>query len=200
MASFAGRPRKNPIALNAGQLAIDGEFQDIPLAEGGQRMPQSTGHDIYPMLDEGENTKYISVIIETHEIAKDADPNNIESLYSCLNRYIEMCRRYDVKLTNMGAYQACGLSRDVVFSWATGQKRKNNPEYARFAQLIRAVCSEYREILMAEGKISPVTGIWWQKNYDRFQDNPAPFLDAADETEELTSAEIAEKYRDIPDD
>ena len=199
MASFAGRPRKRPISLNAGQLAIDGDFQDVPLAVDGQRMPQSTGHDVYPLLDEGENTKYISVIIETHEIAKDADSNNIDSLYSCLNRYIEMCRRYDVKLTNMGAYQACGLSRETVVQWAAGIKRKNNPEYARFAQLIRAVCSEYREILMAEGKISPVTGIWWQKNYDRFQDNPMPFLEATDEQENLTSAEIAEKYRDIPD-
>ena len=177
--SIMGRPRKRPIGLKAGQIAIDGDFQDVPMEviDGEKEAPKAMGFgkDVYPTLAEGENTKYISVIIETHQIAQDADPNDIDSLYSCLNRYIQMCRDYDVKLTNMGAYQACGLSRETVNQWASGIKRKSNPAYAEFAQTIRAVCSEYREILMAEGKLNPVTGIWWQKNYDRFEDKPAPF-------------------------
>lgn len=166
-----------------------------------ERMPMSRGygHDVYPELADGLNTKYIQVIIETHKIAQDANHNDIDSMYNCLNRYIEMCRDYDVKITNMGAYQACNLSRDLVEKWASGKKRQNNPAYAEFAQLIRAICSEYREILMAEGQLHPVTGIWWQKNYDRFQDHPAPFAELADESEELTSSEIAEKYADLPD-
>ena len=99
----AGRPRKNPIGLTGGQMAIDGEFSDVPKAQEDKR--QSVGAVRYPMLAEGENTKYISVIIETHKIAQDANPNDVNSLYDCLNRYIEMCRDYDVKLTNMGAHQ-----------------------------------------------------------------------------------------------
>ena len=198
MGAFVGRPRKHSVGLTGGQIAItDGEFQDVPMET--DKHPMSTGNDRYPELPEGLNAKYINVIIETHRIAQDADTNNIDSLYDCLNRYITLCRDYDVKLTNMGAYQACGLSRDLVEKWANGKKRANNPAYAEFAQLIRAICSEYREILMAEGKIHPITGIWWQKNYDRFQDHPTPYEELADDREELTSSEIAEKYADLPD-
>jgi hypothetical protein len=195
---YAGRPRHRQIGLTGGQMAIDGDFTDVPATE--ENKIQSTGDLSYPELPEGHNTKYIQVIIETHKIAQSADPNNVDSLYDCLNRYIQMCRDYDVKLTNMGAYQACGLTRYTVDRWASGKVRTSNPEYMQFAQTIRAVCSEYREILMAEGKIHPVTGIWWQKNYDSFSDQPsiAPeSFDSKDDT--VTSDEIKEKYANLPD-
>ena len=195
---YAGRPRQRPIGLTGGQIALDGDFSDVPIEQEDHR--QSVGAVRYPELEEGQNTKYIQVIIETHKIAQDADPNNIDSLYDCLNRYIQMCRDYDVKLTNMGAYQACGLSRPTVDRWASGKFRTSNPEYMQFAQLIRAVCSEYREILMAEGKIHPVTGIWWQKNYDQFSDQPMLSPDSYDDKDDaVTSEEIREKYANMPD-
>lgn len=194
----AGRPRHRPIGLTNGQMAIDGEFTEVPVSREDNR--QSVGSVRYPELEDGLNTKYIQVIIETHRIAQDADPNNIDSLYDCLNRYIQMCRDYDVKLTNMGAYQACGLSRPTVDRWASGKFRASNPEYMQFAQTIRAVCSEYREILMAEGKIHPVTGIWWQKNYDSFSDQPSLAPEAYDDKEDTaTGEEIKQKYKDLPD-
>lgn len=198
MGAFVGRPRKHAYADKLGQLAIeDSDFENVPIEPKETKM--TSLREAYAHLGEGDNTRYIQVIIETHKIAQDANENDISTLYDCLNRYIEMCRDYDVKLTNMGAYQACGLSRDKVDYWASGKRRSNDPEYARFAQLIRAVCSEYREIVMAEGKLNPVTGIWWQKNYDRFQDSPAPFLEAADEDDSQTSSEIAAKYENLPD-
>ena len=53
---------------------------------------------------------------------------------------------------------------------------------------------------MAEGKLNPVTGIWWQKNYDQFCDQPMLAPEAQNiESDELTSDEIREKYADMPD-
>ena len=195
--AFVGRPKRKPIANKAGQLAIDASFEDVPMEMQDTRL--ATGNEGYPTLGDGENTRYIQAIVETHKIAQNADMNDISTLYNCLEQYIDMCKRLDIRVTNMGAYQACGLSRKVVCEWAAGVKRKNDPEYARFAQLIRSICSEYREMLMVDNKISPITGIWWQKNYDHLVDNPTPFDEIADGREDLTSAEIAEKYRDIPD-
>lgn len=198
-----GRPSKKAPQNVSGQTALitdNDDFTDIPVLTGEAQMKRATGYEAYPMLAEGENTKYLSVIIETEKIAQTADRNDIDSLYNCLNSYLQLCHKYDVKLTNMGLYRACNLAREEIDRWAAGTLRSSNPEYRNFANLCRAICSEYREIIMAEGKLNPITGIWWQKNYDRFQDKPQPYgSDMIDEKDELTSAEIAEKYQDIPD-
>jgi hypothetical protein len=191
--AFNGRPRKHPHENKSGQLAIDAEFEDIPMS------PDSNMPTTYSLLDDTENSVYLAVLVETQRIAKKADRNNIETLYNCLFEYLELCRKYNVKLSNLGAYNACGLSRENITQWATGKKRKGNPEYAKFANFVRSICAQYRETLMIEGKVSPIIGIWWQKNFDHFSDNPVPYLDTVDENEELTSAEIAEKYKDMPD-
>ena len=153
----------------------------------------------YPVLPDGQNTKYMQVILATHEIAQNADINNVESLYACLDRYIRLCRDFDMNLTNTGAYQACGITRRIVDGWANGTRRAKSPEYKKFAQFIRDVCSEYREILMAEGKINPVTGIWWQKNYDGFSDQPPVIAGAATDEEALSAEEVREKYAGLPE-
>lgn len=196
--AFVGRPRKHPYGQKYGQMGIiDANFSDVPM-EDEKKPPGSTGVDTYPVLAEGESTKYLQAIIETERIREKADRNDIDSLYACLNEYLALCHRLDLHLTNMGLYRACGVDRATIDYWASGQKRKSQPEYAEFAVNVRNLCSEYREMIMVEGKLNPVTGIWWQKNYDHFEDRPAPFVEATNENESMTSAEIAEKYKDMP--
>ena len=145
------------------------------------------------------NSKFAAVILATREIAKDADNNDIESLYNCLERYIKFCIEHNVRITNSGAYAACGINRNLVKEWAHGLTRASNPEYKRFAIFIRQICDEYREMLMAENKIHPVVGIWWQKNYDGFRDQPNEAEIESDDRETLTASEIAAKYADLHD-
>lgn len=161
-------------------------------------LPKGSGGTAYPDLPEGENARLITAIITVNDIAKHANVNDIDSLYWCFEEYLNMCRSMDIKITNMSAYAACGIGRDNIKNWIHGLTRRSDPRYREFAMYVNRVCAEYREMLMSEGKLNPITGIWWQKNYDSFSDKPAE-LPASTENEELTSSEIADKYRDLPD-
>ena len=55
-------------------------------------------------------------------------------------------------------------------------------------------------MLMAEGKIHPVVGIWWQKNYDAFRDQPENYETDVAKEETLSASEIADKYSHMGDD
>ncbi len=200
----SGRPRSHPHPQAVGQYAIDAEWQEI--ADG--RSEAIAARNQYGTLDalsmaidgaDEVNSKFAAIILATREIAKDANNDDIDSLYSCLERYIKFCIEHNVRITNSGAYAACGLNRNLVKEWAHGLTRASNPEYKRFAIFIRQICDEYREMLMAENKIHPVVGIWWQKNYDGFRDQPNEADVDGGDTEQLTSAEIAAKYADLDD-
>ena len=148
---------------------------------------------------DGVNTKFAAIILATREIAKSADREDIDTLYDCLEQYLRFCIEHNVRITNAGAYAACGIDRHIVYRWATGSWRGDDPRYKQFALFIRGVWDEYREMLMAEGKIHPVIGIWWQKNYDGFRDNPLDVVDTTDDGQKMTSAEIAAKYEGLDD-
>ena len=200
----SGRPRSHPHPQAVGQYAIDAEWQEI--ADGKSEAIAARNQygtlDALSMAIDGAdevNSKFAAIILATREIAKDANNDDIDSLYNCLERYITFCIEHNVRITNSGAYAACGLNRNLVKEWAHGLTRASNPEYKRFAIFIRQICDEYREMLMAENKIHPVVGIWWQKNYDGFRDQPNEADVDGGDTEQLTSAEIAAKYADLDD-
>lgn len=146
-------------------------------------------------VKDGTNQLIIGAVMASMEIAKDADRNNIDSLYMCLERYIKYCYDNNVKLTNASVYAACGLDRQIVMQWATGKLRSGDPRYAEFAHYVRKLCGQYREMLASEGKLNPVIAIWWQKNYDGFSDRPIEISDGGDNERQLTGSEIAEKYK-----
>ena len=60
--------------------------------------------------------------------------------------------------------------------------------------------AEYRELLGSEGKISPVTMIFWQKNHDGFTDVQQVEISTTGAPEaDKTAAEIAAQIeQDIP--
>ena len=48
---------------------------------------------------------------------------------------------------------------------------------------------------MVEGKLNPILGIWWQKNYDGFVDNPIQQIEAASPFDGMKDVtEISDKY------
>ena len=200
----AGRPRKHPHPQSIGQFALDAEWQDIADSRSEaivERNQYGGMNQLTATIDDSDqiNSKFAAIILAQNEIAKDANKDDINSLYACLEKYMRFCLEHNVRVTNSGAYAACGLSRNIVKEWAHGITRSTDPEYKKFALFIRSVCDQYREMLMAEGKIHPVVGIWWQKNYDGFRDNPSELDEGDNDKENLTAAEIAAKYADLDD-
>ncbi len=155
--------------------------------------------DLAPsLMKRGSNAQLVAHLIGTRQIAARANIDDPQSLFACLEDYLRLCIEQNIKITNMAAYAACGISATDVSNWERGITRANDKRYKEFAQFLRSVCSQYREQAMVEGIISPIVGIWHQKNYDGLRDDPlvADSPDAGLEVKQ-DPEEIAAKYRGL---
>lgn len=155
--------------------------------------------DLAPsLMRKGSNAQLVAHLIGTRQIAAKANVDDPNTLYACLEEYLKLCIEQNIKITNMAAYAACGISSADVSNWERGITRANDKRYKEFAQFLRSVCSQYREQAMVEGIINPAVGIWHQKNYDGLRDDPivADHIDNGLEVKQDPEA-IAEKYRGL---
>lgn len=109
--------------------------------------------------------------------------------------YLDLCVKYNMKVGNMAAYAAMGVDRDTVNCWESGKRRSSQKEYQEFAREIKRVCGMYREMLMQDGAINPVTGLFWQKNYDGLQDQQEIITATKDPLgENMSRKEIEDRF------
>ena len=47
---------------------------------------------------------------------------------------------------------------------------RSSSEHRELIKKVKAFCGSYREMLGADGRLNPVTLVWWQKNYDGLVD------------------------------
>ena len=138
-----------------------------------------------PDLPMGYNTRkieFMQKILPTEPL----DHNDVEEMERRFARYLALCAEYDMKIGNQAAYAAIGLNKDLVYEWTV--RRQTNPKRTEFVKKVQQFCAMYREGLMEDGKVNPVTGIFWQKNYDGMKDqqevvltpNTSPLGDQAD--------------------
>lgn len=161
--------------------------------------------DLAPMvMKKGSNAAIVAHVIATRQIAAEADINDPDSLFRCLQKYIMLCGEQNIKITNMAAYAACGISSVDVANWESGRTRANDKRYKEFATLVRSICSQYREQAMVEGVMNPVVGIWHQKVHDGFREDAPVMVDAESAIEVREDPdEIAARYQallDVKDD
>ena len=97
------------------------------------------------------------------------NPDDVAEMRRRFENYINMCIQYNVDIGNLACYHAIGISKEVADVWKA-RDRNLNPERAELLDEVDSLCSAYRESQMTTGAISPVTGIWWQKNYDGLKD------------------------------
>lgn len=120
-----------------------------------------------PDLPENYNRDQISFMLEIMP-TEPLDNTDVAEMERRFDRYLRICAERDMRVTNKGAYLAIGITDDNVYDWSV--RREANPERAAFIKKVQKVCSFYRESMMASGKINPVVGIFWQKNYDGMKD------------------------------
>ena len=127
--------------------------------------PVIQGHN--PNLPEGYNTKrirFMQSIIPTEPL----DYNDVAEMERRFVRYLQLCAECDMKVGNQAAYAAIGINKDLVYDWTV--RSSSNPTRSEFIKKVQQFCGMYREGLMEDGKVNPVTGIFWQKNYDGMKD------------------------------
>lgn len=123
------------------------------------------------------------------------DKNDISTMAKRVIGYLAWCVANDERVTNLMMYARIGVSKDDAWNWGHGYHR--GPEYKEFMQTVLSICSAARELLASDGKLSPVTLIWWQKNYDGYTDNQTvTIVNGNQAIDETNKEEIAAKYLD----
>ena len=148
------------------------------------------------MTKAGDNAKYAGVLA-TILSWEPVDKTDVAQLDERFVQFVNFCAENDVRITNQTAYLALGISKDEVYDWGNGHTR--DKAHADFIKKVKAFCSAYRELLGAEGKLNPVTLVWWQKQYDGMVDKQELVL--TPNTQRLSDGdyqEIAEKYKQLP--
>lgn len=154
--------------------------------------------EVSKKIEPGSNAAVSAILLQTRKLARMVDVNKPETLFEALDRYLEFCIAANVKVTNTSLYTACGVTHDMVTDWITGRSRTADPRYREFGLTARSICAQAREQSAAEGNLSPVLAIWWQKNYDGMRDDPIPVKVSNSELERTVDPdEIAQKYKHL---
>ena len=142
-------------------------------------------------------TRYAIDLIE----ATPPDLFNLEEVKAAAMDYFNSCERHGIKPGNLGLYARLGLSKQDIHNILTGKsKNKVSPAVLDFIQKLKNALSSYREAAAMNGKINPVTAIFWAKNFDGMEDSTRIEVSAdSSQRANLTPEQIARQIeQDIP--
>ncbi len=144
------------------------------------------------------NTDLIDFTLLLLDNSRGADLDDVAGLEERFFKYLELCRECNMKVGNMAAYTAMGITQTTARDWQSGKRGQEKQE---LILKVKAVCAQYREAMMLDGTVKEITGIFWQKCFDGFRDND-PLTDYAVSQlpGEIDADAIMEKYKDLPED
>ena len=150
-----------------------------------------------PKTDEDRdfNARLIMHIMQINELAAQADKNDLVSLKSCFLAYLQLCQQNGFCVSNLCAYASMGFDYKTFEYFS----RRDNPEVKAFCRFIKETCAMFRENMVANNKLNPVIGIFWQRNYDGLR-NDTEQVQAAQEQDDDTfggSQSYKDKYRKL---
>ena len=141
------------------------------------------------------NSRMINHIMQVHEISAQADRNDLNSLKSCFINYLKLCQQNGFPVQNLAAYAAMGffdLGSFNIFG------RRSDPEIKAFVASVRSVCAMFREEMVTEGKLNPVIGIFWQRNFDGLRNDTEQIQSIKEQEEDsVTNTAYKEKYKNL---
>ena len=108
------------------------------------------------------NARLIDHVLKVQAIAAQTDIKDPVSVRLSFLSFLQLCQEDGFRVSNMAACAAIGISRQTLLNWS----RSDREEYRQIAALIQSTCALSREQLIADNKLNPVIGIFWQRNYD----------------------------------
>lgn len=129
------------------------------------------------------------------------DPEKmVEVMTERFQHYLAMCDKYGMKIGNQAAYFALGIDKQTAWDWVN--RPSVNSLLSDFIKKIQYFCATYREGMMEDGKINPVVGIFWSKNYDGLKDQQEVVMTPNNPLGETTDLKTLEQryleYADNP--
>lgn len=144
--------------------------------------------------------KITAFMMVVQNISAGRDIKDTNDLRRRFYTYCALSEACGMRLGNMNAYHAMGITMQQAYSWKIGGAG-STPERRELIAEVDSVCSGSREMLASMGQINPVLAIFWQKNFDGLRDVQEHSVYQGDPLgEKRSAAEIAEQYSDLPDD
>lgn len=145
-------------------------------------------------------SKITAFMMVVQNISVGRDIKNVNDLRRRFYTYCALCEACNMRVGNMNAYHAMGISQPMARQWKIGGSGSTE-ERRQLIEEVDAVCSGSREMLAASGALNPILAIFWQKNFDGLRDVQEHSVYQGDPLgEKRSAAEIAEQYSDLPDD
>ena len=141
------------------------------------------------------NNRLIQHIMEINELSTHADRSDLLSLKSCFVGYLQLCQKNGFSVTNLAAYSAMGFD---FYGFANFAK-SDDPEVREFCVQVKKTCAMFRESLVKDGKLNPVIGIFWQRNYDGLRNDTEVVQTALEMDESYISGSkgYKQKYKNL---
>ena len=129
--------------------------------------------------------------------------NDADAVKECILEYFSMCEHDGIRPSNLGLYAYIGLSKQQVSNIVNGRD-KVNPLTRDLLKKAQVTLSSYREGLAMNGKLNPVTAIFWSKNFDGMTDTQTLEIQTdRNDAPQLTQEELNKRipvYSDIEQD
>ena len=155
-------------------------------------------HNALPARNEEErnyNARLIEHIMRINEIASHADRNDLLSLKSCFIAYLQLCQEDGFSVNNLSAYASMGFPSHAHFEYFA---KKDNPEIRQFCGFVKQTCTMFRSESIADNKINPVIGIFWQRNFDGLRNDTEQVQNTQESDDDFAVAKsYKEKYKNL---
>ena len=171
------------------------ELKHIYLSDAGNMTVKEMADKINSIsIERNSNARYANFTLAVAAIGRGANYSNVDDLRLRFYTYLELSQLTNMKISNMTALLSIGMT----FSKAQWQAAHGPEPIRDLLTEIQAVCAGYREMVTADGKLNPVTSIFWQKNFDDMKDRREQEIMVKDPLGEVkTKEEIQKKYADI---
>lgn len=151
------------------------------------------------VTEEGKayNARLIEHVMRIHEIAAKCDRKDLLSMKSCFVAYLQLCQEDGFSVNNMAAYASMGFYDQNHFYQF--ERTGNDPERKAFCAFVRQTCAMFREGMIADSKINPVIGIFWQRNFDGLRNDTEQVQNPQGESFEDTDTgrSYKDKYQNL---
>lgn len=167
-------------------------------SKDGNGSPIIGGNGVAPISND-ENALFCQYAMDIFH-APSVDLDDPEAVAAAIDEYFRYCIDRGLRPGNLGLYAALGLSKQNVSDALRGASHKLRPSTIDLLKKAKQALATYRELLGSQGKLNPVTLIFWQKNYDGLKDQQDIVLTPnTGMQQEHTADEIAQKVlEDIP--
>lgn len=147
-----------------------------------------------------DDTGMADFLLEVVKIGMSVKSRNAEDMKEGLMKYLQLCQKQKRRITNMAAYTAMGINKQIAYNIDHG--KHGTPEQKQLIQFVKGLCATYREGMMVSNDINPIVGIFWQKSFDglnELDEVNAVAMELNEYKAEEDADAIADKYEDLPD-